>query len=109
MLIEIKDIDDLSELIYECFSGIDVINGSYLKALIESTHAQAISEFIKRNKSIPEEADLYEIDAIQADILASNILKSFSVVFIANNECYALKDGQKIVIFEDMDEFNRFE
>jgi hypothetical protein len=110
MSVKITDIENFTDLIYECFNGIDVTPGEYIEALIKSTKPNAISRFISETKSIPdEEEDSLELAAIQAEIIAKHIFTSFDSVFVENDVCFAMKDKAKTVIYKDMSEFNWFE
>ncbi len=109
MKVEITAFNSFADLIYEAFSGTEIILGSYMEALINQTKAQAVSQFIKQTSTIPDEDDLLEVYAIHAEILTNHIFKTFEKVFVENNECYAIKEKAKTVIYKDMEEFNWFE
>ena len=109
MKVEITAFNSFADLIYEAFSGTEIILGSYMEGLINQTKAQAVSHYIKQTSAIPDEDDVLEVFAIHAEILANHIFNTFEKVFVENNECYAIREKTKTVIYKDMEDFNWFE
>ena len=109
MKTEIRELDDLADLIYQCFSGVEIKTSEYLDTLSNSTLNEALEAFKKENNRTPDEDDIYDIHAIHWEIMAKEIFNSFEHVFVENDQCYAVKDGVPTMIYENMKEFNWFE
>ena len=109
MKVEITNLDEFMDLIYECFNGVEVVTSDYLNSLTNSTRAQAVDRFIRETHTVPDEEDELEVNAIHAETMGKKIFNSFEHVFVENNRCYAVKDGITTMLYENMKEFNWFE